>query len=127
MNKLPKNTLPKAARVYRKNDIQNIFSHGQSFWKFPFSVHYLPLDAKTIGFQIGVSVPKKKFKRAVDRNRIKRIIKEAFRTTRRAYETKLNQSIGVFVVYKHDKLPELEEVKAKFVFIFEKILKEQEK
>lgn len=73
-------TLPKAERLSWKRYIDQLFAEGQSFVAFPLRVVYLwteePMPAPA---SILVSVPKKKFKRAVKRNFIKRQVREAYR------------------------------------------------
>ena len=112
--------------IYKQKEIEHLFQKGHSFWTFPFVVYFDHNEDTARGFKLGISVPKRKFRKAVDRNRAKRVITEAFRTTRRNYESQLLSPVSIFVVYKHDKLPEYDTVKAKFVRIFEKIIKEQE-
>ena len=67
--------------------IEKLFKEGKSFKSYPIKAIYLPLDEVEIS-KIGVSVPKKLFKRAVDRNRIKRLIREAYRLNQFQLERK---------------------------------------
>ena len=73
----------KEERLNSKKKIKELFDKGSSFYLFPFKVIYLeqvPLDSgKSPCHQIMISVPKRKFKKAVDRNLIKRRIREAYR------------------------------------------------
>ncbi|MDR1202605.1 MAG: ribonuclease P protein component [Tannerellaceae bacterium] len=74
-------TFSKEERLSWKRHIDLLFERGQSFVAFPLRVIYLPLDEKKeIPVSILVSVSKKKFKRAVERNQIKRRVREAYRT-----------------------------------------------
>lgn len=61
--------------------IGRMFKEGQSFGQYPLRFVWLPMEAGSAGFpvQFTVSVPKKKFKKAVDRNRLRRQIREAYR------------------------------------------------
>ncbi len=83
MTKFEKNTrnrFRKPERLTRKKDIQQLFSAGRSFHLHPFTVKYLPLTGPApLTHQVLISVPKRNFKRAVDRNRLKRQIREAYR------------------------------------------------
>lgn len=73
-------TLAKGERIHLKRSIDELFARGQSFVSYPLRVVYLlgpePLEARG---QIMVSVPKKYFRRAVKRNRLKRLVREAYR------------------------------------------------
>ena len=77
-----KNTFSKAERLSRKKHIQELFAKGSSFYLYPFKAIFLPstgLDPEPQVHQILISVPKRNFKRAVDRNLIKRRVREAYR------------------------------------------------
>lgn len=73
-------TLSKEERLSWKRYIDLLFAKGQSFVAFPLRVVYLPLEEEmSAPVSILISVPKKKFKRAVKRNLIKRQVREAYR------------------------------------------------
>lgn len=70
----------KNERLFLKNDISRLFDKGKSFVAYPLRVVYLSDIAPAIsGISVLISVPKKRIKRAVGRNRMKRLIREAFR------------------------------------------------
>lgn len=71
-------TFPKEERLSGKKEIEELFKNGSSFYLHPFVFRYLKSDALLVN-KVLFSVPKKKFKRAVDRNLIKRRLKEAYR------------------------------------------------
>ena len=73
-------TLSKAERLSWKRYVDRLFLNGQSFIAYPLRVVYLPIE-EVLGVPASflVSVPKKKFKRAVKRNLIKRQVREAYR------------------------------------------------
>ena len=73
-------TFNKSERISLQREIDSLFKQGKAFTSYPLRVVYLeqkPSSGATVS--ILVSVPKKKFKRAVKRNRMKRLIKEAYR------------------------------------------------
>ncbi len=75
-----KYSFTKAERLTRKNSIDRIFLSGQSFNAFPVKFYWiLSEEEQSFPVQVLISVSKKKFKRAVDRNRIKRKIRESYR------------------------------------------------
>jgi ribonuclease P protein component len=80
MNKERRFTLKKEERIRNVKQIEYLFSHGQSFVSYPLRVVFVEQEGVTPSqVSIFVSVPKKKLKSAVDRNRIKRLIREAYR------------------------------------------------
>ncbi len=73
-------TLSKEERLSWKRYIDELFEKGKSFVAFPLRVIYLPVDQPMPArVSILISVPKKKFKRAVKRNLIKRQVRETYR------------------------------------------------
>lgn len=78
---MPQNTLGKEEKLKSRKKIDALFSAGKSIYKHPFKLVYL-IDSVESEYstKFAVTVPKKNFKRAVDRNLIKRRIREAYRT-----------------------------------------------
>ncbi|TAD96006.1 MAG: ribonuclease P protein component [Bacteroidetes bacterium] len=72
---------PKQKRLCSQKVIQGLFSKSSSVFTYPFKIAYLKkLDQPDVDTQVLISVPKKNFKKAVDRNRIRRQIREIYRT-----------------------------------------------
>jgi len=77
---MAKHRFRKEERLTKENDIQELFNKGSSFYLFPFKVFFLPNAQPGYPFhQVLISVSKRNFKRAVDRNLIKRRMREAYR------------------------------------------------
>jgi ribonuclease P protein component len=74
---MEKFTLKKSERLSQKKLIQELFDKGSSFYLYPFKVFFLPNERPLN--QVMATVPKSIFKRAVDRNTIKRRIREGYR------------------------------------------------
>jgi ribonuclease P protein component len=83
------NKFPKSERLHSKKQIEQLFSQGDSFTVYPLKVVYLkkPFEPR-LQNQVLVSTPKKNFKRSVDRNKLKRRIKEAYRLHKQVLENK---------------------------------------
>ena len=70
----------KAERLKNHHLLSELFISGKSFSAYPLRVIYIPIEEKGLfPAQFSLSVPKKKFRLAVDRNRIRRQIREAYR------------------------------------------------
>jgi ribonuclease P protein component len=73
-------TFRKEEKLSKDKLIQELFDKGSSFYLFPFKVFFMANpDQNTPFHQVVISVSKRNFKRAVDRNLIKRRVREAYR------------------------------------------------
>lgn len=72
-------SLGKQERIKSKILMTRLFEEGKSYFKHPFSIKYLLLDKLDTTHKFAVSVPKRNFKHAVDRNLIKRQLREVYR------------------------------------------------
>jgi len=83
--------------------IAELFKSGNTVKSFPIRIHFLLHEqAEDSTCQVAVSVPKRNFKRAVDRNRIKRQIREAYRLQKLNFTATLNKSekrIVIMIVF----------------------------
>jgi ribonuclease P protein component len=73
---------PKSARISSKKDIDRLFDKGESFIAYPLRIVYrsdVEANPSESGISILISIPKRRIKRAVDRNRLKRLVRETFR------------------------------------------------
>lgn len=99
-------SLKKTERLHHRNDIQELFEKGSSFYLYPFKVIYIaePIDSKIKPQQLLISVPKRKFKKAPDRNFIKRQVREAYRHHKNLIDPeKLSKSLRIAYIYTSDK------------------------
>ncbi len=73
-------TLGKQERLKSRKLIKRLYEEGETVKNFPLRMMYLQTKhTSEFPTQVGVSVPKRNFKRAVDRNRIKRLMRESYR------------------------------------------------
>jgi ribonuclease P protein component len=100
-------TFGKEERLSHRNQIDALFTEGRTFNVSPFKVIYKVVDAVTTPqIKIMVAVPKKKFKRAVDRNRLRRLIRESYRLNKHLLtEMIMTSTIGLHIgfIYIGDK------------------------
>jgi ribonuclease P protein component len=74
-----KNTFPKAEHLCGKIAIDKLYAEGKIFLSYPVRVVFRASPKDEIPARCLINAPKKKFKLATDRNRIKRQIREAYR------------------------------------------------
>ena len=83
----------KAERISFQREIDFLFNEGTSFAVYPLRVVYVEKHpASGVPAAILISVPKKRFKRAVKRNRLKRLIRETYRLNKNALWESLHLS-----------------------------------
>ena len=91
-------TFPKKEKLKSKKDIGLLFSKGKAITIFPIRLLFVELkDPKDdMPFKVGVSVSKRLFKRAVDRNLIKRRMREAYRLNKSLLSTEKQSNTTYF-------------------------------
>ena len=93
----------KKEKLKSRKQIEELFLTGKSFGVFPLRVIYkFSQDAEEGAVQVGVTANKKTFKRAVERNRIKRLLREAYRLEKPELieEVKKNKKqLFIFFIY----------------------------
>lgn len=98
----------KEERVKGRKRVETLFADGASFLVYPFKVIYVEKDRQgKAPFSILISVPKKRLKSAVLRNRVKRMTREAYRLQKNLLECSSfpeNRQCDVAFVYVKDRL-----------------------
>ena len=123
--------LPKYERICKENDVKALFEQGAGVSVYPYRVIYLfrhdESDRPTV--RLLVSVSKKRFHHAVSRNRVKRLMREAWRRNKAAlYEIceRDNISVDVALVYTATVIHSYEEMLAKTKKAVQEIVKKHE-
>ncbi len=110
----------KKEHLNSKRNIQYLFEQGNSYFQYPFKVfyHFSPSKEDDVTASVLFSVGKKNFKRAVDRNRIKRLCRESYRLNKnplfQALENK-NKKVELAFIYVGKSLPDFHELQARLV------------
>ena len=122
---MTRNTFTKKERLTNKKLFESIFESGESLSVFPFKLIWIdtPL-ASLFPVQLGISVPKKSFAKAVDRNKIKRRIRESYRKNKQPlYEIlkKKNLSIALMIIYISKEEISYQEIEKKMVVSLQKL------
>ncbi len=106
-------TLGKEERLKSRKQIDELFAKGQKFSSTFFRVHFLFDENAGPALQFGTGVSTKNFKRAVDRNRIKRLTREAWRLQKNELKESLSASkkkMNIFLIYTGKTIPVYKEV-----------------
>jgi ribonuclease P protein component len=93
-------SFPKEEHLCRKKLIEELFGRGSSFGLYPLRIVWLPTASPTaVPPQVLVSVSKRNFKRAVDRNYFKRLMREAYRLNKyRLLEAEGGHCVGQLAI-----------------------------
>lgn len=107
--------LPKYERICKESDIQRLFNQGVGLSAYPYRIVYRFYrdESRHVTCRVLVSVSKKRFHHAFKRNRVKRLIREAWRKNKaELYEIckKDNISVDVALVYTATVIHSYEEM-----------------
>ncbi len=118
-------TYPKASKLKSKKTIDVLFTNGKSVGKYPLRLVYIPCKTIENGTEdtskMGVSVSKKYFKKAVDRNYYKRVLREAYRLHKDILAQNEMPYFFMLLYQSKDRLTQ-KEVALKTIALFEKWL-----
>jgi ribonuclease P protein component len=117
-------TFPKQEKLKSRKIIKDLFDKGSSFYLYPFKIVFIKISEVPSPAlpQILFSVSKRNFKRAVKRNRIKRLLREAYRLNKQELIKKIPSqffplAIGIMYVSK-EELP-FDIIQNKLILAFE--------
>ena len=114
-------TYPKNERLKSKTTIGLLFSEGKSVSKYPLRLVYRQAEENSEEqTKIGVSVSKKYFKKAVDRNYFKRVLRETYRLNKHLLLDNLDQPYSIMLFYQTKDRLSYEEINTKMIQLFEK-------
>ena len=118
-------TYPKNERLKSKTTIGLLFSEGKSVSKYPLRLVYSQAEADSEQkIKMGVSVSKKYFKRAVDRNYFKRVLRETYRLNKHLLLDNLEQPYSLMFFYQTKDKLSYEEINTKTIQLFEKFIQQ---
>ena len=118
----------KEEKLKSRKLVEQLFGKGKSFTLFPLKIIYLvemgPLDHPV---KAGVSAPAKIFRKAVQRNRVKRLLREAYRTEKLPLLEYLNvngKQVIFFILYVDKTMPVFTTIKNKMAQAMQRLIKE---
>lgn len=112
MENKPRYRFTKKEKLKSRKQIDHLFATGKSFSNFPLRVVWAT-GAGDTGLQVGVTASTRYFKKAVDRNRVKRLMREAIRLQKNELQQLLQEkklTLRVFLIYQSNELPLHEEI-----------------
>jgi ribonuclease P protein component len=124
---MPKFT--KAERLCNAIDINHLFSVGHSISQFPVKIKWLPAKwNNNVQIKVVISVSKHRFKRAVDRNRIKRVMRECFRNNKHIIQHTLDtRQCYIAIIYTGKEIADYTTLEPIIIELFHRLTKEYEK
>jgi ribonuclease P protein component len=114
---------PKNEKLKSKNTIDLLFSEGKSVAKYPLRLVYIPCELENgEKLKMGVSVSKKHFKKAVDRNYFKRVLRETYRLNKHLLIDELKRPYAFMFFYQTKERLNYDEINSKTIQLFEKFI-----
>jgi len=126
------NTLKRKGMLKSKIQISQLFEKGVRFNKYPLKLILLPVDSEMQEEQclLMVMASSRKYKKAVTRNRIKRILKEVYRLNKKplyAYLTENNKKCLLGIMYNGNDIPIFDEVEKSMIILLKRVMESHEK
>jgi ribonuclease P protein component len=116
----------KKEKLKSRKQLEALFTAGKMFIVFPLKIFYKEVELQNNSLKTGVGTSRKNFRKAVDRNRIKRLLREAYRMEKPRllnYLAQNKKQIALFFLYVDKSLPEYDLLKEKMQQAIDKLIK----
>ena len=124
-------TFNKRERLSGQKIIETLFKEGKSYVINPFRVVWMECELMApFPVQVLISVSKKRINKAVDRNLIKRRIREAYRKNKEDIYEFLSQKhvkCALALIYSTDRIADYKEIEEKIILLLQRFPTEYEK
>jgi ribonuclease P protein component len=112
-------------KLKSKKLFEQLFAEGKSVTQYPIRLVYAKTDLIKDNVQIkaGVTVSKRKFKSAVKRNRIKRVLREAYRLNKSSINNNSTDKYSLLFLYLGKEMPKSSEINTCIVSVINKFNK----
>jgi ribonuclease P protein component len=125
-----KRTLTKKERLNSKKLIDKLFTEGKSFFVYPFKVYYIENSSEDkLPVQVLISVSKRKFKNAADRNKIKRLVREAYRLNKKVlfeYLSGKEKQLAIGLIFTGQTILPFNQIESKIILILQRLIEQDE-
>lgn len=105
----------KNKKLKSKKAIERLFTEGKHLKRFPLRANYFLETESPAGIQVAVSVPKRLFKRATERNLLKRRLREAFRRNQHLLQTK--SRMEMMFIYTSPEIQKYETIEKSMIIL----------
>jgi ribonuclease P protein component len=121
----------KQERLTHRLAISKLFKEGNSFYIYPLRIIWLPMEIEgNYPLKILITTRKNELKKAVDRNRVKRLLREAYRNNKNILNNYLlSKKRGCYLafIYTDNKIVSYQRIESIIILILKRLLKEYEK
>ena len=116
-------SFPNTEKLKSKKLIEQLFAEGKSISAHPLRLIFIEgFFVEDVKLKVGVSVSKRNFKKAVDRNRIKRLLREAYRLQKHAYLNNITTQYAIMILYIGTEKSEFKTIQVTMKLLFEKFM-----
>ncbi|MCF6295399.1 MAG: ribonuclease P protein component [Flavobacteriaceae bacterium] len=118
-----KASFSKKEKLKSKKLIEQLFAEGKSVSAYPLRLIFMETAfIEDVKLKVGVSVSKRNFKKAVDRNRIKRLLRESYRLQKHLYFNNITTQYAFMILYIGNDKPIYKHLETKMKLLFEQFL-----
>ena len=119
-------TISKDERSLSKKSINNIYKEGQKLRSKSLNVIWINSQLQSSKIKLVISVPKKNIKKAVERNYLKRIIRECYKKNKPFINDLIQFPIKIIIIYNKTTLLGFNKLEIELLTLFKKIYKKQD-
>lgn len=119
-------TYPISEKLKSRKTIEVLFTAGKSVSAYPLRLVFVAVQHREeTNLQMGVSVSKRYFKKAVDRNYFKRLLRESYRLNKSILQLNLDDKYAMMLLYQSKERLTFQEINTKTKILFEKFLDQE--
>ena len=118
-------TFGKEEKLKSKKQIEQLFAEGNIVKEFPVLMKFLKTDVNEFPIKVAFSVPKRNFKLAVRRNRIKRLLRETYRLNKHVLLNNVEGKYVIMFIYTDKTEWNYTELEEKMIAVLNKFIKKQ--
>ena len=119
-------TYPISEKLKSRKTIEVLFTAGKSVSAYPLRLVFVATQhMEETNLQMGVSVSKRYFKKAVDRNYFKRLLRESYRLNKSILQLNLDDKYAMMLLYQSKERLTFQEINTKTILLFEKFLDQE--